>query len=364
MTKTYTRTVNSDNNEIVFSFDTTGSMYPCLTQVRRGVGDMIHTLFATLPRLRIGIVAHGDYCDGPAAVQICNLTDNQDRLIQFVNKVPPTGGGDAPECYEEVLHIARDFDWTSDDRKSLVLIGDDVPHTKGYRRQDNDKPVLLDWKNEAKLLVDMGIKIYPVQALGRRHNSFFYEDLARCSGTPKLELAQFSDLADIMEGICYHQGGQLDAFEQSLKTQVSRGERRVSASVFQTLDRLAGRKLSNRSEKVGSRFQVIPVDTDCDIKSFVTSQGLEFKKGRGFYEFTKRETIQEYKDVVAQNIESGAIITGRRARSVLGIPEERADVSPDCATHTGFVQSTSVNRKLKAGTKFLYEIVESAGTEE
>lgn len=363
MTKTYTRTVYSDGNETVFSFDTTGSMYPCLTQVRRGITEMIRTLFAAMPKLRIGIIAHGDYCDGDMAVQICNLTDDQDKLIKFVNKVPPTSGGDAPECYEEALHVARDFDWLAEERKSLVLIGDATPHSRGYRRQDNDKPVLLDWKNEAKLLVDMGIKIYPIQALGRRQNSFFYEDLAQCSGTPKLELAQFADLPDIMQGIAYYQGGQLDQFEKTLRNKVAYGGH-VSASVFQTLDKLAGRKLSNRSEKVGSRFQVIPVDTDCDIKSFVTSQGLEFEKGRGFYEFTKRETIQEYKEVVAQNLESGAIITGRRARSVLGIPEERADVSPDCATHTGFVQSTSVNRKLKAGTKFLYEIAESAGTEE
>jgi hypothetical protein len=360
-----TRTIYSDGNETVFSFDTTGSMYPCLTQVRRGITEMIRTLFANLPKLRIGIIAHGDYCDGDMAVQVCNLTDDQDRLIKFVNKVPPTGGGDAPECYEEVLHVARDFDWLADERKSLVLIGDATPHNRGYRRQDNDKPVMLDWKNEAKLLVDMGIKIYPIQALGRYQNSFFYEDLARCSGTPKLELAQFADLPDIMQGIAYHQGGQLDQYRQTLVLRAAtRGERPVSASVFQTLDKLAGKKLSNRSEKVGSRFQVIPVDADCSIKEFVTSQGLEFKKGRGFYEFTKRETIQEYKEVVAQNVESGAIITGLRARNVLGIPEERADVTPDCATHTGFVQSTSVNRKLKAGTKFLYEIAESAGTEE
>ena len=32
------------------------------------------------------------------------------------------------------------------------------------------------------------------------------------------------------------------------------------------------------------------VDENCDIKGFVTKNGIEFKKGRGFYELTKAHT--------------------------------------------------------------------------
>jgi hypothetical protein len=344
-------------NDIVFSFDTTGSMYPCLTQVRRLIADTALYLFDTIPSLRIGIIAHGDYCDGADAISTLDLTPDVGRVVNFVNQVPPTSGGDSDECYELVLHRARDFNWTSGKQKALVLIGDALPHRKGERNCGT--LVAYDWRNEANMLLDAGIKVYPVQAMGRRGSDAFYDALAKESVVPKLELPQFSDINDILCALCFQQAGQLDQFERHLKT------RKVAPSrhVLLTLDKLAGRKLSQRSEKLGSRFQVLEVDRDTSIREFVEANGLTFEKGRGFYEFTKREEIQEYKEVVAQNRDSGAIIAGKRARSVLGIPAERVTMKPESETHLGFVQSTSVNRKLKAGTKFLYEVAETEGLE-
>ena len=55
--------MTSSNIEIVFSFDTTGSMYPCLTQVRRKIETTVTRLMNEIPGMRIGIIAHGDYCD-------------------------------------------------------------------------------------------------------------------------------------------------------------------------------------------------------------------------------------------------------------------------------------------------------------
>jgi hypothetical protein len=49
--------------DICISFDTTGSMYPCLTQVRRNVNELITRLFNEVTDLNISIIAHGDYCD-------------------------------------------------------------------------------------------------------------------------------------------------------------------------------------------------------------------------------------------------------------------------------------------------------------
>lgn len=46
------------------------------------------------------------------------------------------------------------------------------------------------------------------------------------------------------------------------------------------------------------RFQVLDVDLRQDIKSFVQKNGLIFKAGRGFYEFTKAEKISDKKEVV------------------------------------------------------------------
>src|SRR5712672_1703594 len=91
--------------EVVFSFDTTGSMYPCLTQVRRHVKGTVTRLFKEIPGIRIGVIAHGDYCDERTSyvTSRIDLCDDPDAICNFVEQVGPTGGGDTPECYELVL---------------------------------------------------------------------------------------------------------------------------------------------------------------------------------------------------------------------------------------------------------------------
>src|SRR5918911_641590 len=122
--------MSSSAVEVVFSFDTTGSMYPGLTQVRRNVKSTVTRLGEEIPGIRIGIIAHGDYCDQGVTyvTKHLPLTDDVDAICRFVETVGPTGGGDAPECYELVLHEAQSLSWTKGYQKAFVLIGDDVPH--------------------------------------------------------------------------------------------------------------------------------------------------------------------------------------------------------------------------------------------
>lgn len=345
--------MKTDTIDLLISFDTTGSMYPCLTQVRRGCKQLVKDLFDRVPNLRIGVISHGDYCDGTQKIKTLDLTSNSNSVISFIDNAPQTSGGDEDKCYELVLNEARKFSWTAGKNKAMILIGDCNPHPMSYRDCKHD------WRNEAKLLVEAGISIYPVQALGRSHCTRFYNELAKISGTPKLDLPQFSDISDIICGVCYHQAGpsQFQQFEQEFSRR-----KHKSPTVLRTLALLSGKPLSAKSETIGSRFQVLEVDHDCSIQDFVISNGLTFRPGRGFYEFTKTEEIQEYKEVVAQNLESGAIIEGKMARKALMIPEGRSKCKPCVSNYIGFIQSTSNNRKLKGGTKFLYEINETFGT--
>ena len=124
--------MSTESIDLVFSFDTTGSMYPCLTQVRRQVEATTKRLFKDIPNIRIGIIAHGDYCDGRDVLTKLDLTNDQSKICNFIRKAPATYGGDAPECYELALHESRSFSWTSGRTKVLVLIGDDVPHGPTY----------------------------------------------------------------------------------------------------------------------------------------------------------------------------------------------------------------------------------------
>ena len=69
-----------------------------LVQVRDNLRDMVRRLLKDIPNIRIGIMAHGDYCDYSTYVtRYQDLTSDVERLLKFVKTVPSTGGGDAPE---------------------------------------------------------------------------------------------------------------------------------------------------------------------------------------------------------------------------------------------------------------------------
>ncbi len=124
----------TDTIDVCFSFDTTGSMYPCLSEVRRRLHDTLERLFSEIPNLRVALIAHGDYCDNfrdnSYVVTSLDFNSDVDMCTTFVDNVRRTSGGDAPECYEYVMNHARsELDWQGDQRV-FVLIGDAQPHTK------------------------------------------------------------------------------------------------------------------------------------------------------------------------------------------------------------------------------------------
>ena len=350
----------SKNNaiEVIFSFDTTGSMYPCLTQVRREVKETVNRLFKDVPDIRIGVIAHGDYCDAGSTyvTKHLDLGVDKKKICDFITNVKPTGGGDAAECYELVLHESKSFSWSAGKKKVLVLIGDDVPH--GKNESQNTKK--LDWRNELKLLLEAGIQVYGVQALNRKHATKFYETIAEETGGFHLELDQFSSITDTILAVAYKQQGDdlLQRFEEEIKS-----EGRMNRSMKRSFNRMLGRKeeaaaKSNLDAVPPGRFQVMKVDEDTPIADFVRDQGVAFKIGRGFYEFTKSVKVQHHKEIILQDKVTGDFFSGDKARDIAKIPHgEDATVKPgDMGNFRCFIQSTSSNRKLIGGTRFLYEV--------
>ncbi|MDI9638746.1 vWA domain-containing protein [Oscillatoria amoena NRMC-F 0135] len=343
--------------EVVFSFDTTGSMYPCLTQVRRKVKSTVTRLIEEIPEIRIGIIAHGDYCDRNSTyvTKTLDLSRDIDKICQFIETVEPTGGGDAPECYESVLHEAQSLNWTSSATKSFVLIGDDLPHAP------KQNPQQLNWREELEKLSNQEVTVYGVQALNRRHATPFYQELANKSGGFHISLDQFSYITDLFLAVCYQQDStdKLQSYEQEI---LDSG--RMSRGLNKIFNTLLNRESSTHYEAADlrtvspGRFQVLDVDKDSPIKVFVQENGLTFKTGRGFYEFTKTETIQSQKEIVLMDRNTGDLFEGEAAREMLGLPEgSTARIKPsNLEKYVVFVQSTSYNRKLLGGTRFLYEV--------
>ena len=140
--------------QIVFSFDTTGSMGGALKAVRDHLCDMVQRLQTDIPAITTAVVAHGDYCDevNRYITKHIDFTDNLPGLVHFVNNVEMTFGGDEPEAYEVMLRLVRrDLKWSPGSQRVLVVIGDAYPHPADDR-QNKDK---IDWKEETSLLQKM-----------------------------------------------------------------------------------------------------------------------------------------------------------------------------------------------------------------
>lgn len=94
------------------------------------------------------------------------------------------------------------------------------------------------------------------------------------------------------------------------------------------------------------------------IRTFVELMtGRKYRTGEAFYQLTKSELIQGTKTVAVRRKsgpKTGEIYVGANARSLLGLPDEARRVRPaGNPDFDVFVQSTSVNRKLVAGTDLL-----------
>jgi hypothetical protein len=92
----------------------TGSMYSCLEQVKQKIKEICKRLIKDIPDIKIGIIAHGDYCDYSSygVLKILDLCKDANKICNFVDQAGSSGGGDAPEAYELVLREANELSWT------------------------------------------------------------------------------------------------------------------------------------------------------------------------------------------------------------------------------------------------------------
>lgn len=102
-------------------------------------------------------------------------------------------------------------------------------------------------------------------------------------------------------------------------------------------------------------YEICPVTAPSAIREFVEKAGYRYSAGMAYYQLTKTETIQSRKQVAVFDKKTGKVYSGQQARHLVGLPDDRdvrvkPDANPD---YEVYIQSTSVNRKLLAGTKLL-----------
>jgi hypothetical protein len=98
----------------------------------------------------------------------------------------------------------------------------------------------------------------------------------------------------------------------------------------------------------------------------VEAAGVTYTKGNGFYQVgIKREKISATKKLVVLGQNGSVEDQPSESRALLGLEAGAVELSDaGCGGHDVFVQSTSGNRQLKAGSRMLFEVafVEPAGS--
>ena len=396
-TTTTTTTVPAIQGEydVCISFDMTCSMSPCMYQVREELDRFLGNIHRELPTARLSIITHGDYDSKRYLTRHMDFTNDAEAVQRYVRSVEDAGSNcwNEGEAYEKALNVAKGLSWAPNSQKIMVVIGDDIPHKPIFTGNTEN----LDWQKELEDLHDMGISTYGVHAptLSRERAHFFYSALSEKSLNGQIiPLNQFVYIVDILLALIYRQQGKesVQDFEKQLEVD-NRYNRNMEIVFNHLLERTDENKMghsfpappasrrssSSRSGGGGSanpvfsdltaddlvaipptRFQILNVQADQSIKQFILNTGATFVAGKGYYELSKSEKISQKKGVVLQHVRSGEFFSGNAARALLGLPtsgtgtytKKPQDV-PD--GYVAFIQSTSYNRKLKGGTRFLYD---------
>ena len=227
-------TTTSDGKlDMVIAFDTTGSMAKYIDAVKEHVKELIPKLFKQNPDLRIGIVAFGDYCDMPSkynfgkAYQVCELTDDENKLIKFITSAQNTGGGDSDEFYELVIKkIVEETNWREDSTKAVLLIADAEPHKVGYNYGNIVVNNQIDWREEAKKAAEKGIKFDTLTI----YETKWYKELSSITNGVSAPFSTSSKTSQLVEAAALARGGEktrslykatMDSFEASGDTEMT-----------------------------------------------------------------------------------------------------------------------------------------------
>lgn len=120
--------------EIVFVFDSTGSMTRTIQDTKATIVEMCDVLRALVPDARVGLVTYRDH--GPRedyVVREVPLGHDPWRASNFVQHVTAEGGGDRPEAVSAGLEAAMQQAWRSGGRRVIVLAGDAPTHARELR---------------------------------------------------------------------------------------------------------------------------------------------------------------------------------------------------------------------------------------
>lgn len=114
--------------DIVFVFDSTGSMGLYVDHVKRKIRSLVQAIRKLVPTARVGLVTYRD-AGMDFVTRAVQLTHGTRGLELFLQETDYEGGGDREEAVYEGLRVAVEgLNWRGESEKVIVLIGDAPPH--------------------------------------------------------------------------------------------------------------------------------------------------------------------------------------------------------------------------------------------
>ncbi len=214
--------------EIMFVFDSTGSMGPVLSATRKRMTRMLEALRSLVPDARVGIVTyrdHGRYED--YLTRSVPLGQEFFRTMSFMQTVQAGGGGDRPEAVYDALQEALGQRWSSDSKRVVVLIGDAPAHPQTMGRLTN---LLRTFTRQGNATVH-AIMTTP---------DFF----GKIQGDTK---ESFEKIAQAGRGLCLPFEREDKVLEQVMALAIGNEHRDAVSAVFEILDEESEKKAADKT---------------------------------------------------------------------------------------------------------------------
>lgn len=139
----------------------------------------------------------------------------------------------------------------------------------------------------------------------------------------------------------------------TMRSKGVRGTRSLFTMDVGSLSKTVVAKSLNRL--TASKYQRLKVDRDVRIDEFVQARtGRPYSIGSAYYQLTVPVKVQSGKQIAIYSKKDNSVYVGDDARRLMGLPDYEVKVNPAATPDFNiFIQSTSVNRKLLAGTELL-----------
>lgn len=206
--------------EMVFMFDTTGSMDVYLSEVQMHVQLILREIRKRVPDARFALIVYKDHEQGPYVTLTHPFSEKEDELINFLrsSQIAPGAGGGGAEAVECALFEANQLEWSPGTKgKAIVLIGDKPPH--GVMDTFDECTSGRDYRIETNHLIDKHVKIYAVLCNNVQETRSTFQWLADKTGGRFVTLEAIQDLVDLLVAVSIKESSPLllQAYTEELK---------------------------------------------------------------------------------------------------------------------------------------------------